>query len=150
VTPGQANQRPDKGDISGGDVGTAGQANLPLPIGFPIALAAFLAAVVAIWVAVSRYLRPRTVSGVWQRTALLTRLAGIGRRSSETPLEFGARLAGELPDAARPARELAQRFTVAAYAPGDLAAESRPAVLAVWEELRPALLRRVRLRFRLA
>lgn len=150
VTPGQANQRPDKGDISGGDVGTAGQANLPLPIGFPIALAAFLAAVVAIWVAVSRYLRPRTVSGVWQRTALLTRLAGIGRRSSETPLEFGARLAGELPNAARPARELAQRFTVAAYAPGDLAAESRPAVLAVWEELRPALLRRVRLRFRLA
>jgi hypothetical protein len=150
VAPGQANQRPDKGDISGGDVGTAGQVNLPLPIGFPIALAAFLAALLAIWVAVSRYLRPRTVSGVWQRTALLTRLAGIGRRSSETPLEFGARLAGELPDAARPAQELAQRFTVAAYAPGDLAAESRPAVLAVWEELRPALLRRVRLRFRLA
>jgi hypothetical protein len=101
-------------------------------------------------VAVSRYLRPRTVSGVWRRIALLTRLAGIGRRDAETPLEFGARLAREMPEAARPAQDLAQRFTVAAYAPRELAADSRAAVLAVWEELRPALLRRVRLRFRLA
>ena len=150
TTPGEVNQRPDKGDISGGDISSAGQGSLPLPVQFPIAVGALLALIAAIWVAVSRYLRPRTVSGVWRRIALLTRLAGIGRRDAETPLEFGARLAREMPEAARPAQDLAQRFTVAAYAPRELAADSRAAVLAVWEELRPALLRRVRLRFRLA
>jgi hypothetical protein len=150
TTPGEANQRPDKGDISGGDVGTVGQGSLPLPVQLPIAGVALVALVAAIWVAISRYLRPRTASGVWQRIALLSRLAGIGRRDAETPLEFGARLAREMPEAARPAQELAQRFSVAAYAPRELAAGSLAAVLAVWEELRPALLRRVRLRFRLA
>jgi hypothetical protein len=150
TTPGEVNPRPDKGDISGGDVGSVGQGSLPLPVQFPIALGALLVLIAAIWVAVSRYLRPRTVSGVWRRITLLTRLAGIGRREAETPLEFGARLAREVPEAARPAQELARRFTIAAYAPRELAADSRAAVLAVWEELRPALLRRVRLRFRLA
>ena len=47
-------------------------------------------------------------------------------------------------------RELAQRFTVAAYAPREVAVEALAPALAVWEELRPVLLRRVRLRFHLA
>jgi hypothetical protein len=103
-----------------------------------------------IWVAATRYLRPRTVSGVWKRTSLLSRLAGVQAQSGETPHEFGARLAREIPEAAKPARELAERFAVAAYAPRDLAVGSRLGVLASWDELRPLLLRRLRGRLRLA
>jgi hypothetical protein len=99
---------------------------------------------------VSRYLRPHTVNGVWRRVTLLTNLAGMGRREAETPLEFGARLAKEMPEAAKPAGELAERFTVAAYAPKEMAVDALSPVLAVWEELRPMLMRRVRLRFHLA
>ncbi|MBJ7599960.1 transglutaminase domain-containing protein [Candidatus Nephthysia bennettiae] len=150
VTSGATNPRPDKGNIDSGDATGGGSGSLPLPVQFPIALAALLVLVAAAWVGVSRYLRPRTVNGVWRRVTLLTSLAGLSRRDSETPLEFGARLAREVPEAARPARELAQRFTVAAYAPREVAVEALAPALSVWEELRPALLRRVRLRFHLA
>ena len=102
------------------------------------------------WLFISRYLRPRTVSGVWRRTSLLSGLAGVRFRAGETPIEFGARLAREIPEAATPARELAHSFAVAAYAPHDLAATTRTPVMAAWEELRPVLLRRVRGRLRLA
>jgi hypothetical protein len=150
VSSGATNPRPDKGNIDSGDVTAGGSGSLPLPVQFPIALAVLLVLVAAAWVGVSRYLRPRTVNGVWRRVTLLTSLAGLGRRDSETPLEFGARLAREVPEAATPAHELAQRFTVAAYAPREVAVEALAPALSVWEELRPALLRRVRLRFHLA
>jgi hypothetical protein len=150
VSSGATNPRPDKGNIDSGDVTAGGSGSLPLPVQFPIALGVLLVLVAAAWVGLSRYLRPRTVNGVWRRVTLLTSLAGLGRRDSETPLEFGARLAREVPEAARPAHELAQRFTVAAYAPREVAVEALAPALSVWEELRPALLRRVRLRFHLA
>jgi hypothetical protein len=150
VTSGATNQRPDKGNIDSGDVTTTGSGNLPMPVQVPIALAVLLLLVAAAWVVISRYLRPRTMNGIWRRVNLLTNLAGMGRHQSETPLEFGARLAREVPEAANPARELAQRFTVAAYAPREVAVEALAPALAVWEELRPVLLRRVRLRFHLA
>jgi hypothetical protein len=150
VTSGATNPRPDKGNIDSGDVSSTGAGRLPLPVQFPIALGAVLLLIAVAWVALSRYLRPRTASGVWRRVTLLTTLAGIGRREAETPLEFGARLAREVPEAATPAQELAQRFTVAAYAPKEIAVEALAPVLSVWEELRPALMRRVRLRFHLA
>jgi hypothetical protein len=148
---GEGTTKPDKGDIDVGDVGTGSSSRFPLlPAGFPAFLLGLVAALAAAWFAVSRYLRPRTVSGVWRRTALLARLAGLPPQPGETPLEFGARLAREVPEAAGPARELADRFTVAAYAPRELAAGTRAAVLAVWDDLRPVLVRRVRLRFRMA
>jgi hypothetical protein len=150
VSSGATNPRPDKGNIDSGDVTAAGNGSLPLPVQLPIAFGVLILLAAAAWIAVSRYLRPRTVSGVWRRVTLLTNLAGMGRRQSETPLEFGARLAREVPEAANPARELAQRFTVAAYAPKEVAVEALAPALSVWEELRPALLRRVRLRFHLA
>jgi transglutaminase-like putative cysteine protease len=150
VTSGATNTRPDKGNIDSGDVTSTGSGSLPLPLQLPIALGVLLLLVAVVWVAVSRYLRPRTVNGVWRRVSLLANLAGIARREAETPLEFGIRLAREVPEAATLARELAQRFTVAAYAPRELAADALSPVLSVWEELRPLLLRRVRLRFHLA
>jgi Transglutaminase-like superfamily/Domain of unknown function (DUF4129) len=150
VTSGATNTRPDKGNIDSGDVTTTGTSNLPLPVQFPIALGALLLLIAAAWVALSRYLRPKTVNGVWRRVSLLTNLAGIGRREAETPLEFGARLAREVPEAANPAHELSQRFSVAAYAPKEMAVDAVTPTLNAWEELRPMLLRRVRLRFHLA
>jgi Transglutaminase-like superfamily len=149
---GVVNTRPDHGDLLAGDSGLAGGALArdPVPGGLGgLALIAGLL-VVAIWLAVSRYLRPRTTSGVWKRVSMLSRLAGVGGRIGETPLEFGARLAQEIPEAARPARDLAERFAVAAYAPREQALTSRAGVLSAWDELRPLLLRRVRGRVRLA
>jgi len=103
-----------------------------------------------IWLFVSRYLRPRTVGGIWRRTALLSRLAGIETVLAETPLEFGRRLAKEVPEASAPARALSEQFAVAAYAPPEMAASTREAALESWEELRPLLLKRVSTRFKMA
>ena len=152
VAAGEAGGRPDKGNLSAGDVGIggSGQAPDPVPGGFPGLVVVAAALLALTWLALSRYLRPRTVSGVWQRTSLLSGLAGVRAQAGETPLEFGARLAREIPEAARPARDLAERFAVAAYAPRELAAGTRQGALAAWDELRPLLLRRVRGRLRLA
>jgi len=149
---GEVNPRPDRGDLLGGEqgLGSGGLAGSRVPGGFPGVLVGLVLAVALIWLAVARYLRPRTVSGVWKRTSMLSRLAGVQGQSGETPHEFGARLAREIPEAARPARELAERFAVAAYAPRDVAAGSRTGVLTAWDELRPLLLRRLRGRLRLA
>jgi hypothetical protein len=149
---GQVNPRPDKGDLLAGDSGLGGGAlgRSPLLGGFPLLALALLLVLVAAWLAASRYLRPRSVSGVWKRTSLLSGLAGVQAVAGETPHEFGARLAREIPEAAVPARALAERFAVAAYAPREVAAGSRSGVLAAWDELRPLLLRRVRGRLRLA
>jgi len=78
----------------------------------------------------------------------LSSLAGVRAREGETPLEFGARLAREVPEAAGPAWRVAERYTVAAYAPPDVAAASRDAVLSAWADLRPALVRRLTRRVR--
>jgi transglutaminase-like putative cysteine protease len=149
---GEVNPRPDRGDLLAGDqgLGSGGGVASRVPGGFPGALIGLLLVVVLVWVVVTRYLRPRTVSGVWKRTSLLSRLAGVQTQSGETPHEFGARLAREIPEAAKPARELAERFAMAAYAPRDVAMSSRTGVLAAWDELRPMLLRRLRGRLRLA
>jgi hypothetical protein len=143
---------PDKGNLDAGDSGgnSGSLSRGPVPGGFPGLLALALVLLAAAWSVVWWYLRPRTVSGVWRRTALLSGLAGMRPRSGETPIEFGARMAREIPEAARPARELTERFAVAAYAPREVAAGSRAAVLAAWDDLRPLLLRRVRGRLRLA
>ena len=82
------------------------------------------------------------------RPARRSALAAV--EEGETPLEFGARLAKEVPEAAGPAWRVAERFAVAAYAPPEVAASSREAVLSAWSDLRPALLRRLTRRVRLA
>lgn len=147
-----ANARPDKGNLDQGDsgIGAGSLGRSPVPGGIPGLLGALIALVAGVWVGVSRYLRPSTVSGVWKRTSLLSRLAGVQPRNGDTPIEFGTRLAREIPEAARPACELAEKFAVAAYAPREAAIAARSSVLAAWEELRPLLLRRVRGRIRLA
>ncbi|MBO0683327.1 MAG: transglutaminase domain-containing protein, partial [Candidatus Dormibacteraeota bacterium] len=97
-----------------------------------------------------RYLRPRTARGVWKRVGRLTSMAGLGAREGETPLEFGTRLAKEMPEAASAVRRVVDRFTVAAYAPPELAAGARADVLSAWADLRPSLIRRLTRRLRLA
>ena len=108
----------------------------------PVA-AVLLLVLVLLYVAVSRYLRPETVAGVWRRATRLSQLAGVRPGLGETPIEFGDRVAGEFPEAAAGMRRLAFDFTVAAYAPRGLAEQRKPAVMASWAELRPLLLRRV-------
>jgi hypothetical protein len=131
-------------------VGTNASQGSLAPTILPYALAGLAVLLLGVWLAVARYLRPRTVSGVWNRLRRLSSLAGTAPREGETPLEFGARLAKEIPEAAGPARRVAERFTVAAYAPPAVAATSREAVLSAWADLRPALLRRLTRRLRLA
>ena len=102
-----------------------------------------LAALLLFLVAVSRYLRPRSVMGVWRRALALASLAGAERRPGETPLEIGRRLQRTFPEAAEPVGALAKGFVVAAYAPPDIASSSRSSVMEAWSALRPLLLRRV-------
>lgn len=111
-------------------------------------LGVFLAVVLLLFAAVARYLRPRTVMGVWRRTLVLAHLAGAERRVGETPLELGRRLVRYFPEASDPLRSLASGFVVAAYAPPDAARSTRASVMEAWSALRPHLLRRVFSRLR--
>ncbi len=111
-------------------------------VGVLLALLLVLAALV------SRYLRPRTVMGVWQRTLVLARLAGAALEPGETPLELARRLARAFPEADVPVRALAGGFVVAAYAPPDAAQATRAGVMEAWGQLRPMMLRRVAARVR--
>jgi hypothetical protein len=101
-----------------------------------------LAVLLVLFATAARYLRPRSVMGVWRRTLLLARLAGADQRAGETPYELGRRLVGSFPEAAEPMRSLTNGFVVAAYAPPDVARSTRASVLEAWSALRPLLLRR--------
>src|SRR5579875_299340 len=124
---------------AGGGVGQAASVTNLLPI----VLAGLALLALGGWLAAARYLRPRTAGGVWRRLSMLATLAGVRPRPHETPLEFGLRLGQAIPEAAKPARELAERYAVVAYGPRQMATTARPAVLAAWAELRPILLRHV-------
>lgn len=133
----------EHGALDPGQLGVGGSAAQTARRDFPIFLVGLLLLGGLMWIVAARYLRPRSVGGVWKRTHALASLAGIGAREGETPLEFGIRLATEMPEAAEPARRLAERFTVAAYAPREAAEGARDPVFVAWAELRPALVRRV-------
>ncbi len=128
-TPGFQFRIPDAGTLTTG-------------AGILLAIALLIGALVA------RYLRPRTVMGVWSRTLVLARLAGARQQPGETPLELGRRLAGVFPEAQSAVRDLVRGFVVAAYAPPDMAPTSRAMVLEAWATLRPLMLRRVAARLR--
>jgi hypothetical protein len=142
----------DKGELDAGFGGGGSGSGLPLgiPPAVPIGLAVVLLGVLVLYVMASRYLRPRTVGGVWSRTTLLCRLAGLRGSPGETPLEFGRRISDEFPETTQPIRSLAEDFVVAAYAPPEQARGTRARILETWAELRPLLVGRVRSRFRLA
>lgn len=112
----------------------------------PIA-AGLLVLLAALFLLLSRYLRPRSVAQVWRRLSLLCRLAGLPAARGDTPFEFGRRLAAAVPEAAVPIRAIADNFAVAAYAPPHVAETRRAAIMELWQQLRPALLRRVAQRF---
>ena len=107
-----------------------------------------LAIVLVLLAAIARYLRPRTVMGVWKRTLALAEMAGAKRRPGETPLELGRRLQQRFPEASEPVGALAGGFVVAAYAPDEVAASARSSVMEAWSALRPLLVRRVLKRLR--
>ncbi|TMB43628.1 MAG: transglutaminase domain-containing protein [Chloroflexi bacterium] len=111
-------------------------------------LGLIIALVLLVFAGVTRYLRPRSVMGVWKRTLTLARLAGAERPPGETPMELGRRLQREFPEAADSAGSLASGFAVAAYAPPELASSVRGSVFEAWSALRPILLRRVLARLR--
>ena len=96
----------------------------------------------------ARYLRPRTVMGVWRRVLVLSRLAGAELQPGETPSELDKRLGRAFPEAAPHLHSLADAFVVAAYAPPDMAQASKPSVMEAWSSLRPMMLRRVLSRVR--
>jgi transglutaminase-like putative cysteine protease len=137
---------PPGGSISGGSSGLG----LHIPDAGTLTRIAgvLLAVLLFLLAAVVRYLRPRTIAAVWKRTLTLARLAGAERRLGETPLELSRRLQTTFPEASEPVGALASGFTIAAYAPPDLALSARTSVMEAWSSLRPMLLRRVFARLR--
>lgn len=130
-------------DIGGGSTG-GGLRVGPLGASTLTTMAAVAVALVLLLiVAISRYLRPRTVMAVWRRMLMLARLAGEWRPPGETPSEIGRRLQKTFPEAAESVGALTSGFVVAAYAPPEVAATTRASVMEAWSALRPALLRRV-------
>jgi len=108
----------------------------------------FIGVVLLLFAAVARYLRPRSVAGVWKRMLAMSGLAGLKLRSGETPLELGRRMQKTFPEASEPAGALTAAFAVAAYAPPEVAGSTRASIMEAWTELRPLLLRRVISRLR--
>jgi transglutaminase-like putative cysteine protease len=107
-----------------------------------------LAVILLVFAAAARYLRPRTVMGVWKRVLTLSELAGAKRLPGETPFELSRRLQERFPEASEPVDALTGGFAVAAYAPADVAASARSSVMEAWTAVRPLLLRRVFARLR--
>ncbi len=107
-----------------------------------------LALILLLFAATARYLRPRTVMGVWKRMIALSELAGAKRQPGETPFELGRRLQERFPEASEPVDTLTGGFAVAAYAPADVAASTHSSVMEAWTAVRPLLLRRVFARLR--
>jgi hypothetical protein len=142
--------KPLPGEI-GSAPGGSGQGTIlgiPDRFAFPSFATLLLLLVLAAYVTVRRYLRPRTVGGVWARTRRLVALAGVALRPGETPHEFGRRMADEFPEAGHEFKELADQFAVAAYAPPERAAGTRSTILGIWDFLRPLLVQRVVQRFK--
>ena len=96
----------------------------------------------------ARYLRPRSVMGVWRRVLVLARLAGAELQPGETPLELDRRLGRAFPDAAPHLHALTGAFVVAAYGPPEEARATKPAVMEAWSLLRSVMLRRIFMRLR--
>jgi len=130
-------------DVASGTSGGGGfSLRVPDPSTLTKIVGIALAVLLLLFAAAARYLRPRTVMGVWRRTLVLARLAGADQRAGETPLELGRRLAGTFPEASEALRSLSNGFVVAAYAPPDVARSTRSSVMEAWSALRPLLLRR--------
>jgi transglutaminase-like putative cysteine protease len=144
--PGGITDVPPGGGISGGSSGI----RFPIPDAGTLTriVGVLFAVLLVLLAAVVRYLRPRTIAAVWKRTLTLARLAGAERRLGETPLELSRRLQSTFPEASEPVGALASGFTIAAYAPPDLALSARSSVMEAWSSLRPLLLRRVFARLR--
>jgi transglutaminase-like putative cysteine protease len=137
-------ERNDAGGVSVGGIRvSAVDANSIMRFG-----GGFVAVLLLLLVALSRYLRPRSVMAVWKRTLTLANLAGAQRRPGETPFEVGRRLQRTFPETSEPVNALANGFVVAAYAPPEVATTARPAVMEAWTSLRPMLIRRVLARLR--
>ncbi len=134
---------------TGGAAGGGGFSfHVPDPSTLTKIVAIVIALLLVLFAAVARYLRPRTVMGVWRRTLVLARIAGADQRIGETPFELGRRLARTFPEASDPMRSLTNGFVVAAYAPADVAGSARASVMEAWSALRPLLLRRAFTRIR--
>ena len=148
VTPPSANPR---GARDANDLGPS-RSNLGFRAPDAVTWAKIMGVLLAILLfglaAVTRYLRPRTVMGVWKRMLSLLELSGARPRGGETPLELGRRLQRTFPEASAPLAALTGGFAVAAYAPVEVAESSRLAVMEAWTALRPLLLRRVLSRIR--
>jgi len=148
VLPVQAGKGAAGGDVSATGSGGGFAFRIPDPSTLTKIVAIVIAFLLVVFAAAARYLRPRSVMGVWRRTLMLARLAGADRRVGETPFELGRRLTRSFPEASEPMRTLTNGFVVAAYAPADVAGSARASVMEAWSALRPLLLRRVIARLR--
>ncbi len=141
-----APRSPNRSDIGGSDQPvSAPQSRISwLDSTAVMRIGAVLFALLLVLVALAvRYLRPRTVMGVWKRVLVLARLAGAEFTDGETPLELDRRLARVFPEAAPHLHALTDSFVVAAYAPPEMAEATKPSVMEAWSSLRPIMVKRV-------
>jgi transglutaminase-like putative cysteine protease len=138
----EVNDPPGDTPVGSKPVPVAAPSGFHIPFNLVPWLLAVLGVLVAAALAVAvMLLTPRTPGSAWRRTQLLSRLVGVPVLPSETPLEFGRRLARALPKAAAAADSLAAAFTRTAYGPPEMALQGAHEVLISWHSLRPVLLR---------
>lgn len=107
----------------------------------PVGLLAALVAVVALTWVLRFVWQARDIAGAWRRIQLLSAIAGVEGRLSDTPREFGLRLARVHPDLAPMLIPMAEAYAESAYSrPGG---EDRgQLVIDGWRAIAPLLVKR--------
>jgi hypothetical protein len=87
-----------------------------------------------------RRLAPRELVRYFYRSTLRRAAAsGLGRRSNQTPYEYGAALGEQLPEARQDIVELTESFVQAEYSPRPIEAEQAQQARRPWERMRQRL-----------
>ena len=104
-----------------------------------------VAAVWIIWSAIWNFglgsLGPE--SRLYAKLTRLGWLAGVGRRHDQTPMEFGARVGGAIPEAGDGAMRIASSYAAHRYGGRDADEDEREALLEAWKGIRFKLVGRM-------
>jgi|GEM_PF-2909234 len=127
---------------------TAGRPGLGLPatvgLGFAALIALILLALVVARVAMGTG-RHWDMRLAWSRLGWLGHRLGVPRRPADTPLEFAARLARQLPDLAADIMVLGTAYSRQAYSAGGPGDGQSQREVAAWLRVRSSLVRRLAL-----
>ncbi len=128
----ESEREPDEGvgdqGAGGAAIGAARQLSLPALILLLLTLAAFLA--------LQLYLRVGDARRIWRRLMVLGARYRVPARPSDTPLEFGERLAVAVPTVGISVRSLAALYTRACFRKDGLSAPESQELQTAWNQVR--------------